>query len=180
MGLKGILFYFVEGKIYQYYLIGGFITKNKGFTLPEVLISLSILTIICSFALISGQNSINSTNLINSTNQLSTDIRNLQFISLENNSTQTTQLKLYSTYYQLLSNDTITKTISLPKNISLKTNAGSLPAILEFDTRNLNNNSAAIITLKDSNTSDTRSIILTKTTNRIRISKNPSYLSDEN
>lgn len=103
-------------------------------------------------------------------------------MSLENSSSQTVQLKLYSTYYQTISNDIVTKISSLPKNITLTTNAGSLPTILKFDPQNLNNNNAMIITLTDSGSNNTQSIILAKTTHRIRISldKAPTYLSQEN
>ena len=108
--------------------------------MPEVLITLAILAIICSFALFSGQQSVNNNYLTTSTEQLAADIRNLQFQALENNTTQTCQLKLAETYYQLLTNNVVIKTQPLPQTLKLNNNNGTLPLTLSFDAKNLTNN----------------------------------------
>ena len=114
--------------------------------MPEVLITLAILAIICSFALFSGQQSVNNNYLTTSTEQLAADIRNLQFQALENNTTQTCQLKLAETYYQLLTNNVVIKTQPLPQTLKLSNNNGTLPLTLSFDAKNLTNNTPYIIT----------------------------------
>ncbi len=150
--------------------------------MPEVLITLAILAIICSFALFSGQQSVNNNYLTSSTEQLAADIRNLQFQALENNTTQTCQLKLAETYYQLLTNNVVIKTQPLPQTLKLSNNNGTLPLTLSFDAKNLTNNTPYIITITDNTSNKSQHIILAKTTHRIRISNesNPTYKSEEN
>lgn len=155
------------------------IRSQKGLTLIELLIVLSIVSIFVTLAVVNLRSSIAANDLNGAAGQLATNIRAMQHLSLQKTSSDASSvvnMTITSTSYTMNNFGTTFLTANLPNNITTNGNV-----TITYDPYTLSNNANVMVTLTSAINQQKRTIVISKETGRIRIdsSSNPAYRDEE-